>query len=252
MRRPRSRLLVVAGLGAAAVIVALAAGCGGSEESTGTATETAAATTGTTTTTPTSALRAALVADAGQLNDNGFNELAYKGLKRAERELGIKGRVVEAQSAADYIPNMRQRSPGRNTCGWRCKASAASNGSASWAGPRASRPAKPEYQPSRMRGGKATVRPSRLADSRSRRKRKPSSPGCGMAGTLPVTSMSRPSRAGSSALDWKTQARQPAEPKPSNAARAKASAALPQDLLRPGRSRRHNKTAAQGSTIYSA
>jgi basic membrane protein A and related proteins len=106
MRRPRSRLLVVAGLGAAAVIVALAAGCGGSEESTGTATETAAATTGTTTTTPTSALRAALVADAGQLNDNGFNELAYKGLKRAERELGIKGRVVEAQSAADYIPNM--------------------------------------------------------------------------------------------------------------------------------------------------
>ena len=46
------------------------------------------------------------MADAGQLNDNGFNELAYKGLKRAERDLGIKGRVVEAKTAADYIPNM--------------------------------------------------------------------------------------------------------------------------------------------------
>lgn len=52
------------------------------------------------------ALRVGLVADAGQLNDNGFNELAYKGLLRAEDELGIDGRVVEATSAADYIPNM--------------------------------------------------------------------------------------------------------------------------------------------------
>ena len=46
------------------------------------------------------------VADLGELNDNGFNELAYKGLKRAERELGVKGRVVESSSAADYVPNM--------------------------------------------------------------------------------------------------------------------------------------------------
>ena len=102
MRRPRSRLLAAAGVAAAVAIAALAAGCGGTDESTGTATETAA----TTTTTPTSTLKAALVADAGQLNDNGFNELAYKGLKRAQRELGVKGRVVEAKSAADYIPNM--------------------------------------------------------------------------------------------------------------------------------------------------
>jgi basic membrane protein A len=51
-------------------------------------------------------LRVALVADAGQLNDDGFNELAYAGLKRAESELGIEGRVVEAKSTADYVPNM--------------------------------------------------------------------------------------------------------------------------------------------------
>ncbi len=51
-------------------------------------------------------LKVGLVADAGQLNDNGFNELAFKGLKRAERELGVTGRVVQADTAADYIPNM--------------------------------------------------------------------------------------------------------------------------------------------------
>jgi basic membrane protein A len=90
-----SRLLAFAAvvLGAAA----LASGCGGDDESSGATTET---------TSPTSSLKVGLVADAGQLNDNGFNELAYKGLKRAERELGIEGRVVEAKSAADYIPNM--------------------------------------------------------------------------------------------------------------------------------------------------
>jgi basic membrane protein A len=51
-------------------------------------------------------LRVGLITDLGQLDDNGFNELAFKGLKRAEQELGIKGRVVESASAADYIPNM--------------------------------------------------------------------------------------------------------------------------------------------------
>src|SRR6476620_972608 len=98
MRRPSNRLLAGAVL---AVVVLALAGCGGSDETSGGTTDT-----GTTTTTPASSLKVALVADAGQLNDNGFNELAYKGLKRAERVLGVQGRVVEARSAADYIPNM--------------------------------------------------------------------------------------------------------------------------------------------------
>ncbi len=98
MTRPFNRLLAGAGLVLAAT--ALAAGCGGSDEASST-TETE-----TTTTAPSSDLRIALVADAGQLNDNGFNELAYKGLKRAQRVLGVEGRVVQANSAADYIPNM--------------------------------------------------------------------------------------------------------------------------------------------------
>ena len=41
-------------------------------------------------------LRVGLITDLGQLDDNGFNELAFKGLKRAESELGIKGRVIES------------------------------------------------------------------------------------------------------------------------------------------------------------
>src|SRR5829696_2157046 len=51
-------------------------------------------------------LRVGLITDLGQLDDNGFNELAFKGLKRAEQELGIEGRVIESASSADYIPNM--------------------------------------------------------------------------------------------------------------------------------------------------
>jgi basic membrane protein A and related proteins len=51
-------------------------------------------------------LKVGLVTDLGQLNDRGFNQLAYQGLKRAERELGIEGRVLQSASAADYIPNM--------------------------------------------------------------------------------------------------------------------------------------------------
>lgn len=47
----------------------------------------------------------ALVTDVGQLNDRGFNQLAYEGLKRAEKELDVEIRVAQSQTAADYIPN---------------------------------------------------------------------------------------------------------------------------------------------------
>jgi basic membrane protein A and related proteins len=51
------------------------------------------------------ALRVGLVTDVGQLNDRGFNQLAFQGLQRAERELGVEGRVLESTSDAEYIPN---------------------------------------------------------------------------------------------------------------------------------------------------
>jgi basic membrane protein A and related proteins len=47
-----------------------------------------------------------LVTDVNQLNDHGFNQLAYQGLKRAEAKLGINGAVYQSPSAAQYIPNL--------------------------------------------------------------------------------------------------------------------------------------------------
>jgi basic membrane protein A len=92
-----TRLLQALAAALVTVVAVVAAGCGGGGDGNAG---------GTTESTASSALKVGLVADAGELNDNGFNELAYNGLKRAERELGIQGRVVEANSAADYIPNM--------------------------------------------------------------------------------------------------------------------------------------------------
>jgi basic membrane protein A and related proteins len=73
--------------------------CGGDDDEAGTTTGGSSAA---------KTIRVGLVTDLGQLNDRGFNQLAYQGLKRAERELGIEGRVVQSASAADYIPNMRR------------------------------------------------------------------------------------------------------------------------------------------------
>ena len=50
--------------------------------------------------------RVALVTDVGGLNDKSFNALAYKGLKDAQKKLGIDGRVFLSKSSADYIPNL--------------------------------------------------------------------------------------------------------------------------------------------------
>ena len=77
-------------------VLALAA-CGGSDDEDATpATSTKAA----------EQLRVGLIVDKGQLDDNGFNELAFHGVQRAEKELGVSGRVSESASSADYIPNM--------------------------------------------------------------------------------------------------------------------------------------------------
>ena len=86
-----------------AVFLALAvlslAACGGSDD------EQAASGPGTTGQPGGKALRVGLVTDVGQLNDRGFNQLAFQGLQRAERELGVEGRVLESTSDAEYVPN---------------------------------------------------------------------------------------------------------------------------------------------------
>jgi basic membrane protein A len=49
---------------------------------------------------------ACLVTDIGGLNDKSFNHLAYVGLQHAGRA-GIKTRVIQSHSPADYIPNFK-------------------------------------------------------------------------------------------------------------------------------------------------
>jgi len=49
---------------------------------------------------------ACLVTDIGGLNDKSFNHLAYVGLLNAQKH-GIKGRVIQSKSGADYIPNLK-------------------------------------------------------------------------------------------------------------------------------------------------
>ena len=51
-------------------------------------------------------IKIGLVTDIGGLDDRSFNFLANKGLQRAERELGVTGRVVVSKSDTDYVPNL--------------------------------------------------------------------------------------------------------------------------------------------------
>jgi basic membrane protein A len=82
---------------AAALVVLLAAGCGGSgaKKSSGGGGSKGSG-----------SVKVGLVTDIGQLNDRGFNHLAYVGLQQAEKQLGVNGRVFESNSSSDYVPNL--------------------------------------------------------------------------------------------------------------------------------------------------
>ncbi|MEZ0537337.1 BMP family protein [Caldicellulosiruptoraceae bacterium PP1] len=47
-----------------------------------------------------------LVTDVGGVNDKGFNQLAYEGMKRAEKELGVKTTLIQSKQMTDYVPNL--------------------------------------------------------------------------------------------------------------------------------------------------
>ncbi|MDX6488329.1 MAG: basic rane protein [Gaiellaceae bacterium] len=83
-----------------ALLALVAAGCGGSSKSSSSGTTGGSATGGGKT------LKIGLVTDTGQLNDRGFNHLAYLGLQRAQQQLGAQGRVFESTSNAEYVPNL--------------------------------------------------------------------------------------------------------------------------------------------------
>jgi basic membrane protein A and related proteins len=88
----------------AAVLAFVAAGCG-SKSSESTTTSSATTTSGSGGSTN-SGFKVGLSTDIGGLNDRSFNHLAFVGLQRAGRELGVETRVVQSKSPADYIPNL--------------------------------------------------------------------------------------------------------------------------------------------------
>jgi basic membrane protein A len=52
-------------------------------------------------------VKVAVVTDIGGLNDKGFNHLSYVGLQRAQKKLGVSGRVFITSSANDRKPNLQ-------------------------------------------------------------------------------------------------------------------------------------------------
>jgi basic membrane protein A and related proteins len=50
----------------------------------------------------------AIVTDTGGINDQGFNQLAYSGYTAARKEFGYKEKLIQTQSASDYVGNLTQ------------------------------------------------------------------------------------------------------------------------------------------------
>src|SRR5213078_2587 len=57
-------------------------------------------------------IKVAVVTDIGGLNDKGFNHLSYVGLQRAQKKLGIQGRVFITNTANDRKPNLQSAAQG--------------------------------------------------------------------------------------------------------------------------------------------
>ncbi|MGB9678760.1 MAG: BMP family lipoprotein [Thermoanaerobacteraceae bacterium] len=47
-----------------------------------------------------------LVTDVGGINDHSFNQMAYQGLEKAGKELGVTINVIQSKQMTDYVPNL--------------------------------------------------------------------------------------------------------------------------------------------------
>ncbi len=105
--RQKKRLLSAVALVASLGLVAAA--CGSDEDSDAASDTTAAASTEETSAgaEASSDVLACEVTDVGGIDDKGFNQIAYEGLKQAETELGAKIEFLESKTEADYAPNIQ-------------------------------------------------------------------------------------------------------------------------------------------------
>ena len=51
-------------------------------------------------------LKVTMIADLGGINDQSFNQSAWEGLQRAEKELGVEVNVIESKQVSDYEANV--------------------------------------------------------------------------------------------------------------------------------------------------
>ena len=56
--------------------------------------------------TASSDIKIGMVADMGGINDESFNQSAWEGLQKAEKDLGIEIKVIESKQASEYLQNM--------------------------------------------------------------------------------------------------------------------------------------------------
>ena len=54
----------------------------------------------------TKAIKVGMVADVGGINDESFNQSAWEGLQKAQKELGVEVKVIESKQASEYIGNI--------------------------------------------------------------------------------------------------------------------------------------------------
>lgn len=53
-------------------------------------------------------LKVAMVTSVGGVTDGSFNQSAWEGLQKAEKDLGIKASCIESKQEADYVTNLEQ------------------------------------------------------------------------------------------------------------------------------------------------
>lgn len=59
-------------------------------------------------------LKVTMVTSVGGVTDGSFNQSAWEGLQKAEKDLGIKSSYIESKQEADYVTNLEQAVDGDN------------------------------------------------------------------------------------------------------------------------------------------
>lgn len=63
-------------------------------------------------------LNIGIVTDIGGINDHSFNQSAWEGLQKSQKDLSIKASYVETKDTKDYIKNLESLSDGKNDLIW--------------------------------------------------------------------------------------------------------------------------------------